>query len=129
MEGPAGRRAGPLPRPINGEVSLSVFGTGYQVLPPDLLGLAAQGYNLPGGFGALWQPNQFFPITPHLGSLTVGQSIAQGVQLLEQAIQAEAGNNTTVWANSLSSTTATIQIRHLMSIGSPFQNQLNFILT
>jgi hypothetical protein len=97
----------PLPTPIGGEVSLIVFGTGYQVLPPDLLALAAQVYNLPGGFGALWQPNQFFPITPHLGSLTVGQSINQGAQLLEQAIQAEMANNPsnlTVWANSLSST-------------------------
>jgi PE-PPE domain len=91
-----------------------------------------QQYNLPGGFGAVWQPSQFFRLTPHLGNLTLGQSIGQGVQYLDEAIQAEAGNNTTnitVWTTSQSSVGATGEIRHLMSIGSPFQNQLHFILT
>jgi hypothetical protein len=103
------------------------------VFPQDRLDLIAQLYNLPGGVGAVWQPGQFFPITPHLGNLTLGQSISQGVQYLDQAIQAEAANptttNITVWTVSQGSVVGTGEIRHLMSIGSPFQNQLNFILT
>ena len=119
----------PFPSPINGAVSLIVAGTGYNVLPPDLLALTARVYSLPGGFGAVWQPNQAFPFTPQLGNLTWGQSISLGAHYLDQAIQAEVGNNATnitVAAGSQGAATATVEIRHLMSIGSPFQNQLNF---
>ena len=119
----------PFPSPINGAVSLIVAGTGFNVLPPDLLALTARVYSLPGGFGAVWQPNQAFPFTPQLGNLTWGQSISLGAHYLDQAIQAEVGNNTTnitVAAGSQGAATATVEIRHLMSIGSPFQNRLNF---
>ncbi len=122
----------PLPTPINGAVSLVIFGMGYNALPPDLVALAAQVYGLPGGVGAVWQPSQFFPFTPHLGNLTWGQSVSQGVHYIDQAIHAEVGNNATnitVWANSEGAATTTLEIRHLMSIGSPFQNQLSFILS
>lgn len=122
----------PFPTPINGAVSLIVFGTGYNVLPSNLLALTAQVYGLPGGFGAVWQPNQFFPFTPYLGNQTWGQSISQGVHYIDQAIQAEVANNATnitVWANSQGSATATLEIRHLMSTGAPLQNQLHFVLT
>src|SRR6202008_897908 len=106
----------PLPSPINGAVSLIVAGAGYNVLPPDLLALTARVYSLPGGVGAVWQPSGTFPFTPHLGNLTWGQSVSQGAQYLDQAIQAEAGNNATnitVWANSLGAATTTLEIRHL----------------
>jgi hypothetical protein len=123
----------PFPAPINGEVSLILSGSAANVVNDYLLAQIAQEYNLPGGFGGVWQPSQFFPLTPHLGNLTLGQSIAQGVQYLDDAIQFEAHNNNatniTVWTTSQSSVVATGEIRHLMSIGSPFQSQLNFILT
>ncbi len=122
----------PLPAPIGGAVSLILSGTEANVPNDYLLTQIAKQYNLPGGFGAVWQPSQFFPLSPHLGNLTFGQSISQGVQYLDQAIQAEAGNNTTnitVWTTSQSSVVATAEIRHLMSIGAPFQNQLQFVLT
>jgi hypothetical protein len=37
--------------------------------------------------------------------------------------------NITVWTVSQGSAVATVEIRHLMSMGSPFRDQLNFILT
>ncbi|HTQ16258.1 PE-PPE domain-containing protein [Mycobacterium sp.] len=122
----------PLPAPINGAVSLVLSGTEANVVNPYLVAQITQEYNLPGGVGTVWQPSQFFPLSPHLGNLTLGQSISQGVPYLDQAIQAEAGNNATnitVWTTSQSSVVATDEIRHLMSIGSPLQDQLHFILT
>lgn len=122
----------PLPAPINGEVSLILSGSAADVPPDYLLAQIAQQYNLPGGYGAVWQPSQFFPLTPHLGNLTLGQSISQGVPYLDDAIRAEAADNATnitVWTTSQSSMVATVEIRNLMNSGSPFQNQLNFILT
>ena len=118
-----------LPNPINGAVSLILTGTGRNVEPGSLLADVVQEYKLTGGIGAVWQPSQFFPATPQLGNLTLGQSISKGVQYLDQAIRAEAGNTISVWTTSQSSVVATDEIRHLMSIGSPFQNQLKFILT
>ena len=118
-----------LPNPINAAVSLILSGTSRNVPPQSLLADIAQEYNLSGGVGAVWQPSQFFPVTPQLGHLTLGQSISQGVHYLDQAIHAEAGNTVTVWTTSQSSVVATDEIRHLLSIGSPFQDQLKFVLT
>jgi hypothetical protein len=124
----------PLPAPIDGAVSLILSGSAANVVNPYLVAQIAQEYNLPGRAGTVWQPSQFFPLTPHLGNLTLGQSISQGIPYLDQAIQAEAGpgynaTNITVWTTSQSSLVATGEIRHLMSMGSPFHSQLNFILT
>jgi hypothetical protein len=124
----------PLPAPINGEVSLILSGSAANVPPDYLLAQIAQQYNLPGGYGAVWQPSQFFPLTPHLGNLTLGQSTGQGVPYLDEAIRAEAGpgnnaTNITVWTTSQSAIVATVEIRNLMDSGSPFQDQLKFILT
>jgi hypothetical protein len=54
----------PLPAPINGTVSLILSGTLQNVWPQHTLDLIAQEYNLPGRYGAVWQPGQLFP--PHL---------------------------------------------------------------
>jgi hypothetical protein len=123
-----------LPAPINGAVSLILSGSAANVPPDYLLAEIAQQYNLPGGYGAVWQPSQFFPLTPHLGNLTLGQSISQGVPYLDEAIRTEAGpgnnaTNITVWTTSQSAMVATVEIRNLMNSGSPFQDQLKFILT
>lgn len=79
----------------------------------------------------LYTPEQAWPLTPQLGNLTFGQSVAQGTQLLSQAISAQlaAGNATTVWGSSQSSVVITNELRALMAQGSPGQGLLTFILT
>ncbi len=130
--GPAVPPPVPLPTPISGAVSLILSGSGTNVVPQNLVNQIVQQYNLPGGYGAVWQASQLFPFTPHLGDLTLGQSITKGVHYLDQVIHAEAANNTTnitVWTTSQSAIVATAEMRNLMNNGSPFQDQLNFILT
>jgi hypothetical protein len=79
----------------------------------------------------LYTPEQFWPGTPQLGGLTLGQSVHQGVGLLGQAIQTQfaAGNHVTIWTTSQSSVLATDEIRTLMAQGSPYTDKLSFILT
>lgn len=79
----------------------------------------------------LYTPEQAWPLTPQLGNLTFGQSIAQGTQLLNQAISAQlvAGNATTAWGSSQSAVVITNELRSLMAQGSPGQGLLTFVLT
>ncbi|HTQ20852.1 PE-PPE domain-containing protein [Mycobacterium sp.] len=79
----------------------------------------------------LYTPEQFWPITPQLGGMTLGQSVHEGVGLLDQALltQFAAGNHVTVWTMSQSSVVATEEIRSLMAQGSPYTGQLSFVLT
>jgi len=57
----------------------------------------------------LYTPEQLWPVTPQLGNLTLGQSVAQGVQLLNSAINTElsAGNRVIVYGTSQSALVAT----------------------
>jgi hypothetical protein len=82
-------------------------------------------------YGSIFTPEQFWPLTPQLGALTLGQSIHAGVPLLNQAITTEIakGNKVLVWTTSQSSTVATNEIRILMAAGSPYTDKLSFILT
>jgi hypothetical protein len=83
---------------------------------------------------ALFTPEQFWPVTPQLGNLTFGQSLTQGVTLLNNAINTTLGNpaNTAlVFGYSQSATIATNEINALMAAGSPFQGappRLSFML-
>jgi hypothetical protein len=109
---------------------------------PDLgyVEAVAQGYLLP-RFPALqlsnvfqqFTPEQFWPVTPQLGGLTLGQSVAQGVSLLDSGIKAQLtlGNNVVVFGYSQSALVATDEIRALMAMGSgaPTSSQLSFVLT
>jgi hypothetical protein len=77
-------------------------------------------------------PEQFWPVTPQLGNLTLGQSVAQGVGLLDSGIKAQLalGNNVVVFGYSQSALVATDEIRALMAMGSgaPTSSQLSFVL-
>jgi len=81
----------------------------------------------------LFTPEQFWPITPSLGNLTFGQSVTQGVNLLNTALVGPTGvltqgNSALVVGYSQSATIATNEIRALMAAGSPYQGQLSFML-
>jgi hypothetical protein len=120
-------------------VALVMGGTADPV--PDLgyLQSVAQAYLLP-RFPALqlsnvfaqFTPEQFWPVTPQLGNLTAGQSVAQGVSLLDSGIKAQLaqGNNVVVFGYSQSAVIATNEIQALMAVGSgaPTSSQLSFVL-
>ncbi|MCV7090630.1 PE family protein [Mycobacterium interjectum] len=80
----------------------------------------------------VFTPEQFWPVTPGLGNLTFGQSVAKGVTLLDNAINStlfnQSNNHAVVFGYSQSATIATNEIRNLMAAGSPYQGQLNFTL-
>jgi len=78
----------------------------------------------------LFTPEQFWPVTPSLGNLTFGQSVAQGVSLLHAAINANIspGHNVVVFGYSQSATIVTDEITALMAHGSPNADQLSFVL-
>ncbi|MCV7445468.1 PE-PPE domain-containing protein [Mycobacterium paraense] len=82
----------------------------------------------------LFTPEQFWPVTPNLGNMTFGQSVAKGVTLLNNAIYStlngQPNNSAVVFGYSQSATIATNEIRNLMAAGSPFSNpgQLSFVL-
>ncbi|WP_156687609.1 PE family protein [Mycobacterium sp. Marseille-P9652] len=75
----------------------------------------------------VYTPEAFWPVT---GNLTFGQSVAQGVTLLDNAIKATINptNSAVVFGYSQSATIATNEIRALMAIGSPHTDQLSFVL-
>ncbi|OBG99749.1 PE family protein [Mycobacterium sp. E2699] len=82
----------------------------------------------------LFTPEQFWPVTPQLGSMTFGQSVAKGVTLLNNALLGPTGvitqgNSAVVFGYSQSATIATNEINALLAAGSPIPaNQLSFVL-
>ncbi|HWS94133.1 MAG TPA: PE-PPE domain-containing protein [Mycobacterium sp.] len=81
----------------------------------------------------LFTPEQFWPVTPQLGNLTFGQSVAQGVALLNNALVGPSGvltlgNSAVVFGYSQSATIANNEIVALMAAGSPHVGQLSFML-
>jgi hypothetical protein len=81
----------------------------------------------------LFTPEQFWPITPNLGNVTFGQSVAQGVGLLNNTLVGPTGvltqgNSALVVGYSQSATIANNEINALMAAGSPYQGQLSFML-
>ena len=139
-EGPAPTSIPPLIVPQNGSVALVVGGTTFPL--PNARYVSSIMANfldnptlspLTGALGqSIYTPEQFWPATPQLGNLTLGQSVAQGVQLLDTAINTElsAGNNVTVYGTSQSSLLATNEIRNLMAMANPPDpSKLSFFLT
>lgn len=125
--------APPLPTvPPGGTLGIIVGGTGYPVVS-GALSDEIQGLYFPGiaNYASIFTPEQFFPITPWLGGLSLGQSTAQGVALLNTAIHTgiSNGNNVTVWGTSQGALVETNEIRNLMASGSPYTDKLSFILT
>lgn len=80
----------------------------------------------------LFTPEQFWPVTPSLGNMTFGQSVAKGVALLNNAITSTLsipGNSAVVFGYSQSATIATNEINALLAAGSTIPaNQLSFVL-
>lgn len=139
-ENPAPANIPPLIVPQNGSVALVVGGTTFPLPDAKYVGnIMANFLNNPtlspltGPLGqSLYTPEQFWPLTPQLGNLTLGQSVARGVQLLNTAINTEiaAGENVIVYGTSQSSLVATTEIRNLMAMANPPDpSQLSFFLT
>jgi PE-PPE domain len=113
-------------------ITLVVSGTGYTTLPPAVLAKIGRVY-FPGTPSPylLSTPEQFWPFTPQLGSLTLNQSAALGAQNLNNAIltQLALGHTVNVWGTSQGSLVITDEIRWLMANGSPGTSQVKFVLT
>src|SRR5262249_46943870 len=77
----------------------------------------------------LFTPEQFWPITPNLGDLTFGQSVAQGVTLLNNAINSELaiGNKVVVFGYSQSATIINNEINALIAAGAPHASDISFV--
>src|SRR3954467_9950088 len=80
-------------------------------------------------FGAIprigvFTPEQFWPVTPGLGTLTYGQSVAKGVALLNTAINQQLAMNNSVvsFGYSQSASIVNNEILNLMAAGSPHVN-------
>ena len=113
-------------------ITLVVLGTGYTALPPALLAKIGRVY-FPGTPSPylLPTPEEFWPFTPQLGSLTLNQSAALGTQILNNAIltQLALGHTVNVWGTSQGALVVSDEIRWLMANGSPGTRQVKFVLT
>ncbi len=120
-----------IPSTVN-PITLVVTGTGYATLPPALLTKIGRVY-FPGTPSPylVSTPEEFWPFTPQLGSLTLNQSAAVGTQNLNNAIltQLALGHTVNVWGTSQGSLVLTDEIRWLMANGSPGTSQVKFVLT
>ena len=113
-------------------ITLVVIGTGYTTLPPGLLAKIGRVY-FPGTPSPylLSTPEELWPFTPQLGSLTLNQSAALGTQNLNNAIltQLALGHTVNVWGTSQGALVVSDEIRWLMANGSPGTSQVKFVLT
>jgi hypothetical protein len=113
-------------------ITLVVIGTGYTTVPPALLAKIGRVY-FPGTPSPylLYTPEEFWPFTPELGSLTLNQSAALGTQNLNNTIltQLALGHTVNVWGTSQGSLVVSDEIRWLMANGSPGTSQVKFVLT
>jgi hypothetical protein len=131
-------RSPPVTRPVTqipsttDPVTLVVIGTGHTTLPPALLAKIGRVY-FPGSPSPylLSTPEEFWPFTPKLGSLTLSQSAVLGTRDLNSAIltQLALGHTVNVWGTSQGSLVVSDEIRWLMANGSPGTNQIKFVLT
>ena len=85
----------------------------------------------PGAFSkGIFTPEQFWPVTGSLGTLTFGQSIAQGLTLLQADVAQQLaipGNNVVVFGYSQSATIVNNYINSLIAQGSPNVDRLSFV--
>ncbi|MHA7653298.1 PE family protein [Mycobacterium sp. ML4] len=79
---------------------------------------------------ALPTPEQFWPVTPDLGNMTYNQSVAKGVTVLNNAINAQlaGGKDVISFGYSQSASIVNNEIVNLMAAGSPNTDRLAFIL-
>lgn len=113
-------------------VALIMGGTDNPLPIPEYVAAINDAYIQPRFPGALPQglftPEQFWPVT---GNLTFGQSVTQGVTLLNNEINHQIntlGNSVVVFGYSQSAAIATNEINALMAVGAPYAGQLSFVL-
>jgi hypothetical protein len=139
-ENPAPGSIPPLIVPHNGSVALIVGGTTFPLPNARYVSSIMTNFlnnptlsSLAGALGqSIYTPEQFWPVTPQLGNLTLGQSVAQGVQLLNNAINTELsmGNKVIVYATSQGALVATNEIRDFMTMTNPpSPSTLSYFLT
>jgi PE-PPE domain/PE family len=139
-ENPAPTSIPPLIVPQNGSVALIVGGTTFPLPNGTYVGSIMTNFlnnpalsPLTGALGqSIYTPEQFWPVTPQLGNLTLGQSVAQGMQLLDNAINTElaSGNKVVIYSTSQSALVATNEIRNFMAMTNPPDpTKLSFFLT
>ena len=78
----------------------------------------------------IFTPEQFWPVTGSLGTFTFGQSIAQGLTLLQADVAQQLaipGNNVVVFGYSQSATIVNNYINSLIAQGSPNVDRLSFV--
>src|SRR5882757_161850 len=77
----------------------------------------------------LFTPEQFWPVTGNLGTLTFGQSVARGVTLLNAAVNTQLGlgNDVVVFGYSQSGTIVNNYINNLIAAGSPNADRISFV--
>jgi len=130
----------PLIVPQNSSVGLVVGDTGFPLPSVRYVTVVKANFldnprlsPLPGALGqSVYTPEQFWPFTPQLGNLTLRQSTAQGVQLLNTAISTElsAGNKVIVYGSSQGALVSSNEIRNYMAMPNPPDpGKLSFFLT
>jgi PE-PPE domain-containing protein/PE family protein len=130
----------PLIVPTNGEVAIIVGGTTFPLPNASYVSSIMTNYlnnpalsPLTGALGqSIYTPEQFWPATPQLGHLTLGQSTFQGLQLLNDAVNTElgAGDNVVVYGTSQGALVATDEIRQFMAMPNPPDpSKLSYFLT
>jgi hypothetical protein len=130
----------PLVVPQNGSVALIMGGSTFPLPNGGYVSSIMNNYlnnprfsPLTGALSqSIYTPEQLWPFTPQLGNLTLGQSTFQGVQLLNDDINAElsAGNKVVVYTTSQGALVATIEIRNYMAMPNPPDpSKLSFFLT
>jgi len=119
---------------LGNQVALIMGGTGNPAPDPDYVANVDANYIQPlrPGYTSVPQftPEQGFPLTPTLGTLTFDQSVAAGVIELRAGIEEQiaGGNNMVVFGYSQSATVATNVMRDLDEDGNPYIGQLAFVL-
>ncbi len=117
------------------DTALIMGPSGVPVPPQSYVDAADNLYLVPNGYSAytpqaLTTPEQYYPVTG-VNSLTPDTSIAQGVTILNDAInqQIAAGNNVVVFGYSQSSVVASQEMAQLAaSSNPPSPSQLSFVL-
>jgi hypothetical protein len=117
------------------DTALIIGPSGVPVPPQSYIDAADNLYLIPNGYGAytpqgLTTPEQYYPVTG-VNSLTPDASVAQGVTILNSAInqQIAAGNNVVVFGYSQSSDIASQEMAQLAaSSNPPSPSQLSFVL-
>lgn len=133
-----GLRALALTQLAQADVALIMGGTGNPLPDPGYLGSVENSYihqlfTGPASPIAQFTPEQFWPVTPQLGGMSFGKSVALGVQDLQGAILNQVnvqGHSVAVFGYSQSATVATDVIRNLMAMGpsAPSGSDLSFVL-